>query len=683
MRVRPWRPVGSVALSLFLCTSPALAQEPSSASAEQEPSTPPDEDAVPTGEEPEVHSQVASFAVTKLQESPAVVTAMNAEEIRASGARDLMDLLLQVPGFFFGVDVQGSVGPGFRGLWGYEGKVLLVIDGKEMNEQLYSTMQLGHEFPIELVERIEVVRGPGSVIYGGNAELAVINVITRGIQGSTDLQLTGTYGEMETVNGRRSVTVSGRKVFESAPGLSVFASASLGQGQRSDAEFRDYFGNSASMGGQSQLDPTTVQAGVGYKDLQLSVLYQRSTTSTIVAFDEVLSAPAPTQFEAFHAELTDRFRPSERLELVSRFNLTLSEPFRDSNQESPFYYEKQVRRLRGRAMARWAALDFLQLTGGLDVTSDEGQLNGPADVGLQTAFGEEGAERVSYLNLAGFMEAYLDNPIATVVAGARYENHSAFGGSFVPRLVLLRAFGPFSAKALFSRAFRAPGIENISLGEDVRPERTTVFELEGTLRLGEGQTVSANVFDMGVTDPIIYSYDAVSNTEAYRNLGRLGSRGLELDYHLRAGWGRLALNYSFYTPSGRNDVEDYQVPGHSNAFTAMPTHKASIAGNVKVLPWLTVSPTAVVVGKRYAVDAPDEAGDSAVEALPTQLLLNLFVSAENVGTPGLELGAGIYNLMGTNFRLAQPYNGGHAPLPVFSREFLVRISYLLDPGSDS
>ncbi len=681
MRVRPWWPVGSVALSLLLSGSPAFAQE-SSAPSEADP-TPSAEDATASTEEPEVHSQVASFAVTRLQESPAVVTAMNADEIRASGARDLMDLLLQVPGFFFGVDVQGSVGPGFRGLWGYEGKVLLVIDGKEMNEQLYSTMQLGHEFPIELVERIEVVRGPGSVIYGGNAELAVINVITRGIQGSTDLLLAGTYGELETVNGRRSVTLSGRKVFESAPGLSVFASASLGQGQRSDAVFRDFFGNEGRMGGQSQLDPTTVQAGVGYKDLQLSVLYQRSTTSTIVAFDEVLAAPAPTEFETFHAELSDRFRPTERLELVSRFNLTLSEPFHDSNRESPFYYEKQVRRLRGRALARWAALDFLQLTGGVDVMSDQGRLNGPADIGLQTAFGAEGVESVSYLNLAGFMEAYLDNPIATVVAGARFENHSAFGSSFVPRLVLLRAFGPFSAKALFSRAFRAPGIENISLGADVRPERTTVFELEGTMRLGDGHTVSANAFDMGVTDPIIYSYDAVSNTEAYRNLGRLGSRGVELDYHLRAGWGRLALNYSFYAPAGRNDVEDYQVPGHSNAFTAMPTHKASVAGNVKVLPWLTVSPTAVLVGKRYAVDVPDDEGTSAVEELPTQLLFNLFVSAENVGTQGLELGAGIYNLTGTHFRIAQPYNGGHAPLPVFSREFLVRISYLLDPGSDS
>lgn len=668
MRSNRGLPGCGVSLSLvLLCAGPSLGQTAGTA------------ESVPVGDEPEVHSQVASFAITKLHDSPAVVTAVSSDEIRTSGARDLMDVLLMVPGFFFGPDVQGAVGPGFRGLWGQEGKVLLLIDGKEMNEQLYSTFQLGHEFPIELIERIEVVRGPGSVIYGGNAELAVINVVTRGIQGSTDLMVAGTYGEYATVNGRRSLTVSGRKVFESAPGLSVFASASVGQGQRSDAVFRDFFGNSVGMGGKTSLDPITAQAGVGYRDLQLSMLYQRYATTAVVAFDEVLPAPAASTFDSFHAELSDRFRPGERLEIIPRINLSIQEPYRDTDPNSAFYYDKQVRRLRGRLVARWAPLDVLQLTGGADVAFDQGVLQGPAGQGLQTAFGD-GLERVSYQNVAGFIEAFSENPFVTVVAGARYERHSAFGDSFVPRLVLLRSFGPFSGKALFSRAFRAPGMENISLGANVRPERTTVYELEGSLRLGEGHVLSVNAFDVGVQEPIIYSYDAETNTEAYRNLGRLGSRGVEVDYHLRGSWGRLALGYSFYTPSGRNDVEDYLVPGHSEAFTGLPAHKATLTSHVKILPWLSVNPAAVLVGQRYAVSAPDEAGVSTVQKLPTQLLLNLFVHAQNVGTPGLDIGAGVYNLLGTDFRIAQPYNGGQAPMPVFSREFLVRITYLLDPG---
>ncbi|CAM3963206.1 TonB-dependent receptor plug domain-containing protein [Corallococcus sp. ZKHCc1 1396] len=632
-------------------------------------------------DEPEVHSQVASFAITKLHDSPAVVTSVTAEEIRASGARDLMDVLLLVPGFFFGVDVSGVVGPGFRGLWGQEGKVLLIIDGKEINEQLYSTMQLGHEFPVELIERIEVVRGPGSVIYGGNAELAVINVITRGIQGSTDVMAVGTYGQLSHGNGRRSLTLSGRKVFEGVPGLSAFASASLGQGQRSDVIFDDFYGGSASMNGASRLDPTVVQAGVGYRDLQLSLLYQRQDTTTVVSVDEVLPEPVNTDFESFHAELSDRYRPTDRIEIIPRLNLTLGESYRDSDEASDFFYDKRYRRLRGRALARWAALDVLQLTGGLDLAFDQGKLLGPAGLGQQEPFNGD-QDVVSYRNFAGFVEAYSDNPIATVVAGARFEDHSFFGSSFVPRLVLLKSFGPVSGKALYSRAFRAPGIENISLGDDVRPERTTVYELEATVRLGEGQTVSANAFDVGVTDPIIYSYDTDTDSEAYRNLGRLGSRGVELDYRVRGTWGRAQVGYSFYRPGGRNDVEDYLVPGQPHAFTGLPTHKATLMGTARVLPWLSLSPTAVLVGQRFAVGAPDEEGVSEVQKLSPRLLLNLFVRAENVGTKGLEIGAGVYNLLGSDFRVAQPYNGGHAPLPVFTREFMVRLTYLFEPAYD-
>ena len=634
----------------------------------------------PPGEEPEVHSQVASFAITRLRGSPAVVTSLTADELRSAGARDLMDALLMVPGFFFGVDVQGVVGPGFRGLWGHEGKVLLLIDGKEMNDLLYSTMQLGHDFPVELIERIEVVRGPGSVIYGGMAELAVINVITRGIQGGTDVMVTGSYGQYATSNARRALTLSGRKVFDSVPGLSAFVSASLGQGQRSDATFEDFAGNTVGMGGRSRLDPALVQAGVGYRSLQLSLLYQRSATTAVAALDEVLPEPITTDFDSFHAELTDRFQPDERLEIIPRLNLTLQSPYRDDDAASEYYYDKQVRRLRGRVTARWAALDVLQLTGGADVALDQGLLLGPAGQGLQTAFGD--SDRVFYTNVAGFLEAYSDNPYVTVVAGARYEKHSAFGDSFVPRLVLLRTFGPVSGKLLFSRAFRAPGIENINLGANVQPERTTVLEAEASLQLGEGHSLSLNAFDVGVRSPIIYSFDAETNTEAYRNLGRLGSRGVELDYRLRGRWGRAALGYSFYTPSADTDVEDYRVPGHGNAFIGMPTHKATLTGSVRVLPWLSINPTAVLVGQRYAVGAPDEAGESEVRQQPGQLLLNLFVRAEDVGTRGLDIGAGVYNLLGTDFRVAQPYRGGHAPLPVFTREFFVRVSYLFEPTGD-
>src|SRR3954471_7742222 len=69
---------------------------------------------------------VASSKATKLRETPGVVTVVTRDEIRASCAADLIDVLMLVPGFTFGVDVIGAVGVAFRGNWGHEGKVLLL-----------------------------------------------------------------------------------------------------------------------------------------------------------------------------------------------------------------------------------------------------------------------------------------------------------------------------------------------------------------------------------------------------------------------------------------------------------------------------------------------------------------------------------------------------------------------------
>src|SRR5262249_9089777 len=156
-----------------------------------------------------------------------------------------------------------------------------------------------------LIERVEVVRGPGSVIYGGSAELSVINIVTRGLQGSTDFMASGTYGEMPgasnvgTGYGRRKVTVSGRMVIDDVPGLSSFISLSTGQGQRSVRTFVDNGNATGTMEGQSALNPTIVQAGIGYRNLQATFLYSRMATSSISGTGQTItSAPVPVVFDA-------------------------------------------------------------------------------------------------------------------------------------------------------------------------------------------------------------------------------------------------------------------------------------------------------------------------------------------------------------------------------------------------
>src|SRR5579863_3967475 len=74
-----------------------------------------------------------------IRESIGVITVITHDEIVRTGARDLADVLMRVPGFQIGYDILNVTDVAVRGMWGHEGKVLLLMDGIQMNEILYGT----------------------------------------------------------------------------------------------------------------------------------------------------------------------------------------------------------------------------------------------------------------------------------------------------------------------------------------------------------------------------------------------------------------------------------------------------------------------------------------------------------------------------------------------------------------
>jgi hypothetical protein len=73
-------------------------------------------------------------------------------------------------------------------------------------------------------------------------------------------------------------------------------------------------------------------------------------------------------------------------------------------------------------------------------------------------------------------------------------------------------------------------------------------------------------------------------------------------------------------------------------------------------------------------------GEPVIEAEPPVFLANVFLVYYNAGIRGLDIGAGVTNLLGQKFRFLQPYNAGHAPLPGPSREIFIRLSYTHNLG---
>ena len=115
-----------------------------------------------------------------LSEAPGVVTIFTAEEIQESGARTLADILKRIPGVQIGDNRANVQMAWFRGVTTtYNERVLLLIDGVPKRDATLSEWAPDERFDLINVDRIEVIRGPGSAVYGGDAFAAVVSVYTK------------------------------------------------------------------------------------------------------------------------------------------------------------------------------------------------------------------------------------------------------------------------------------------------------------------------------------------------------------------------------------------------------------------------------------------------------------------------------------------------------------------------
>jgi outer membrane receptor for ferrienterochelin and colicin len=615
---------------------------------------------------------VASKKPQTTRETPGIVTVITREEIVASGARDLLDLLVMVPGFSPGVDVEGIVDLGVRGQWAHEGKMLLLIDGQPMNELLYSTLQLGNHYPVEAIQRIEVIRGPGSAIYGGYAELAVINIITRDASDLHGVSASAHYGQVGRAIGEASFSLTFADTSKS--GVSVSGALALGRGTRATGMYRDFTGGSYSMDGSSALDPTFVDVGLKYGHLRVRGIIDDYNTQTRDGAGPVVAQTAEQDFHSYYADAQYDVVLRDHLVLTPRLNVIRQTPWEITDTASELFYTKTVTRYTAGVSLSYDPVDNVNILVGTEAYEDHAHVNDPTITGFQTLFGD--SRDVDYGNVAAYAQVLANHSIANLTVGARYEQHTEFGGSLVPRIALTKVMGRFHAKLLASQAFRAPGIENINLSPGgLVPERTTVFEGELGYQPTDHAFASVNVFDITIKKPIIYDYDQVSMTELYQNFDRTGTRGVEADFRLKYPRGWADVSYSFYTSAGKNTVSTYEVPGRDDVLLAFPQHKLAMSGSLNLTKSLAVNPSAVIYGQRFGYTAADAMGNPTIGREPVTAVMNVNLAYRNLFVRNLDVGAGIYDLTDQRMDYLQPYNGGHPPLPGKGREFAIRLAY--------
>ncbi len=617
---------------------------------------------------------VATEKPMTVRETPGIITVVTREEIVKSGARDLRDVLLLVPGFYFGVDVEGVTGVGFRGNWGHEGKILLLVDGQSFDDGFFSTLQLGNHFPVDLIEKIEIIRGPGSAIYGGSAELAVINVTTRIGGGYRGIAGGATAGFTADAFMRQNYHL----LFGDKPTEDSYIGASLfmGRALHGDRDYTDFYGNTISMRRAGRILPYNANLKGEYKGLRLRFMIDDYRTTMQDGYDAVLPAPTALDFISYFTDLSYAWKPTDRLTVTPLFSFRRQQPWNSSDADptGPIYFERTSDKYVGSLKAAWQATDALHLTGGTQLEYQHAH----NDARFSPTTFQNGKLGITYRNVAVFGQALFRHEIVNVTAGARFENHSQYGSSFVPRVALTRVFGRYHVKGLWSRAFRAPSVSNIDLSPAVKPEKTNVFEAEAGAQITDSLYFTANFYDITIKKPIVYNFDVATSAETYPNFPKTGSRGVEAELKYREKRGYGAVSYSYYNTAGKNRVPTYSVAGHTDVLLAFPSHKVTFNGAVSPVQNLWINPSVVFMSPRYGYGVTAPAGTETVRKYSELWMVNLNLRYENFIVPGLAAGAGIYNLLNENAVMIQPYDSYHAPLPGLSREFLFHLSFGLD-----
>jgi len=615
------------------------------------------------------------------QSAASIVSIISGEELLNMGARDLIDALELVPGFNFGTIVSNVVGLGVRGVQADEGKISVFVDGIMLTEQRFGTTAFGSHFPVEQIDRIEIIRGPGSILHGNFAELGVINIITKkGYQLNGGI-VGGSYGRFEHGESRKTTHLTTGKKWDD---WEVSFYGKYNENFRSDRIYQDAHGNTFNMVENNQLESVLGNFNIRYKDLNLRLLVDEYTVDSRDSFADTITAPDRYQenrFATYAAKLDYQYEISEYLKIDSGFDFSHQTPWQRTrvNLDAPDQLREKV------------SVDSYKFDLKATFSATEGHY---AVLGNSFQFQDYQQHKTTFTgdlpffaNYTIYGEGVYKTDWVNILAGLRFDWYSEYGTNLAPRIALTKQLGDFHYKALYSHAFHAPTGGNFQLnaeynqthgpGEQVRqisPEKTVTYELEFGYRFMRNLSLSMNLYYTEIDNFFVYTVDQ-NQDDFYINSDRVSTRGIESTLHYKHRlWGDLKLNYSFYQ-AVKDSSSNFKVVTadgkliHKRMNISFPTHKVSVNHQVQLTPSFSFNHTLIFSSDRYGYS-----GSTLVHHNPIWVY-NIYLRHQNSLIKGLEAGLGFYDIFNAQYKYVQLFNGGHPALPGNTRELVFKLSY--------
>ena len=513
----------------------------------------------------------ASKFAQKTSEAPAAVTVITAEDIKNYGYRSLADVLKSVRGMYVSYDrYYDYLGVrGFGRTGDYNSRVLLLVDGYRTNDPLYDSALIGPEFPmdLDLVDRVEVVSGPGSSIYGSNAAFAVINVITKTPDQTRGLQVSADYGSFGTDSERLTYA----KRWDS--GLGVVLSASRANSDGQDLFFKEFDAPETNNGVAHNLDWQNTYRLYGKLD------YAGFTLTALHAWWEK-AIPTGAWGMLFNDPRAHWIDDNTFINLQyqrpigARWNVSGRLFYGRYVGQGYYPYEDATVILnRDEAHADWWGGE-LTLTGRFGrhklIVGGEYQDNFRQD---QSNFDVVPPQQfLDDRRSSTRMAVYAQDEVTIfknllLNAGVRYDKYSNIGATFNPRLALIwRARPDTTFKALYGTAFRAPNAYELYYNDGgstskgnplLKPERSRSYEViaEHQLRPNFRIVVDAyyNIYG-GLIDQVI---DPADGLLVYQNLGGVDAKGAEVEVErLWSSGARLRASYAWQVTKTKDTGEE-------------------------------------------------------------------------------------------------------------------------------
>ncbi len=517
-----------------------------------------------------LETTIATATRRTVSKAPAVVTLITSEDIKATGSTNLVEILQSVPG----IHIRSSQFANrplvhFRGAKATQ--TLIMINGNSQRDLVWNQGIFWKGIPASAIERIEIIRGPGSALFGADASAGVINVITRTtgrIEESEAGVRTGSFNTREAwlqhgslYNGFEiGLTAS----FFSTDGHAPFINSD-GQSASDTVQGTDvsYAPGDAEFGWDSQ----DIRFSLARKHWRLQADYNHhnnvETGLTGYGVLDPVTRGNDTHFNLDMFYNDDRFTDNWSLDTELRYqhlDYTSGTGFQERppgyTDASGTYPDGQInqqsaaeRRLVFNISSLYSGFNnhALRIGAGYtwqDLYSVEHRVNFGSDAdgasipagsplldisGSPYAFAPEKTRKIAHLFIEDIWQL---NPVLELTAGARYDDYSDFGDTVNPRAALVwQTTDRLISKLIYGQAFRAPtylelySVTSRSLPNlNLEPERSETLDLAFSYTANASLLLNLNLFYFDQTHLI----DTDDNMQ-YQNLGDHTIRGIELE----------------------------------------------------------------------------------------------------------------------------------------------------------